>query len=90
MAHADVELVHSDIGAACVCRPTRSNDCEHCQSSLLTRHGAAIRDLRFGSDLWFLCIIIIIGSIEKYGLIGLDDKTRTWLENRAPGHVRGV
>ena len=56
MACVDVNLFHSYIGAVMPVF-TRSHASEHSDSSLLSCHGAAIVDLRFRADLWFLGII---------------------------------
>ena len=53
----DVKLFHSYIDAALPVF-THSHDCEYCHSSLLPWHGAAIRDFRFGAELWFLGITL--------------------------------
>ena len=56
MACVDVKLFHRYIGAALPVF-TRSHDCECCLSSLFPRHGAAIRDFKFGAELWLLSTV---------------------------------
>ena len=61
MVCVDVELFNKlqlYIGAALsVFTPSRPNDGDYFHSSLLPRHDAAIRDFRFGAELWFLGIV---------------------------------
>ena len=59
MAWVDVKLFHSYIVDALRVF-THSHDCEYCHSPLLPWHGAAIRDFRFGAELWFLGIIMVM------------------------------
>ena len=53
----DMKLFNSYIGAALPLF-TRSHHREYCHRYLLPRHGAAIRDFRFGAELWFFEIIL--------------------------------
>ena len=56
IACVNMKLLYRYIGTALPVF-THNHDCEYCHSSLLPWHGAAIRDFRFGDELWFLVTI---------------------------------
>ena len=84
MACVDLKLFRSYIGAALPVF-TRSHDREYCHSSLFAWHGAAIRDFRFGSELWFSGFIYSLPESTELNLltaIGIWHKVLLVLEFR--------
>ena len=67
MAYVDVKLFHC-YGSAALPVFTRSHDYKYCHSSLCPRHGAAIRDFRFGERAVILgsYIMVQLGRDDSY------------------------